>query len=90
MSVANLLTISRIVFTPIIVYLLFSDTFAGYLWAFVLFIVAAITDYLDGQVARSLEQPSRLGKFLDPLADKILVIGTFVGLSLIIPDIVPW
>lgn len=90
MSVANLLTISRIVFTPIIVYLLFSDTFTGYLWAFVLFIVAAITDYLDGQVARSLEEPSRLGKFLDPLADKVLVIGTFIGLSIVLPEIVPW
>ena len=90
MSVANILTISRIVFTPIIIYLLFSETFTSYLWALVLFIVASITDYLDGKVARSFEAPSRLGTFLDPLADKVLVIGTFFGLGLLIPHIVPW
>ena len=90
MSVANLLTISRIILTPAIVYLLFSDTFTGHLWALLLFITASITDYLDGKVARSFEEPSRLGKFLDPLADKVLVIGTFIGLGLLIPHIVPW
>ena len=90
MSVANILTISRIVFTPVIVYLLFSNTFSGHLWALLLFILASITDYLDGKVARSFEEPSRLGTFLDPLADKILVIGTFIGLGLLIPEIVPW
>ena len=90
MSVANILTISRIVFTPIIIYLLFSDTFTSHLWALVLFVVASITDYLDGKVARSFESPSRLGTFLDPLADKVLVIGTFLGLCLLIPEIVPW
>ena len=90
MSVANILTISRIVFTPVIIYLLFSNTFSGHLWALLLFIIASITDYLDGKVARSFEAPSRLGTFLDPLADKILVIGTFIGLGLLIPEIVPW
>lgn len=90
MSVANILTISRIVLTPIIIYLIFSDTFTSHLWALVLFIIASITDYLDGKVARSFEEPSRLGTFLDPLADKVLVIGTFLGLGLLIPSIVPW
>lgn len=90
MSIANILTISRIALTPVIVYLLFSDTFSGHLWALLLFIIASITDYLDGKVARSFESPSRLGKFLDPLADKVLVIGTFIGLGLLIPHIVPW
>ena len=90
MNVANLLTISRIVLTPVIVALLFSESFIGVLSALLLFIVASFTDYLDGLVARSFEQPSRLGQFLDPLADKILVIGTFIGLGFLIPHIVPW
>ena len=90
MSVANILTISRIILTPVIVVLLFTDSFPGLLSALVIFIVASVTDYLDGVVARSFEEPSRLGQFLDPLADKILVTGTFIGLGLLVPDIVPW
>ena len=51
--------------------------------AFVLFIVAAITDYCDGQLARTRKQVTDLGKLLDPLADKLLLVGTFVPMYLL-------
>jgi CDP-diacylglycerol--glycerol-3-phosphate 3-phosphatidyltransferase len=46
--------------------------------SFVLFVIASITDYLDGKIARKVKGVSRLGMFIDPLADKILILGAFV------------
>ncbi len=88
--VPNALTITRILVTPVLLALLLSGTFMGQAWAFVLFVFAAISDYLDGKIARSFKVPSRLGQFLDPFADKVLVIGTFVALVILIPDTVTW
>lgn len=85
----NSLTIFRIVATPVLIVLLLGGTTAGYFWALFLFVAASITDYLDGKIARTLEVGSRLGQFLDPLADKILVLGTFFTLYFIRPDLVP-
>ena len=86
----NAITIGRIVVTPILLFLLWSNTLFGIMTAFWLFVLAAISDYADGKIARSLEVNSRLGQFLDPVADKVLVLGTFVILALILPEIVPW
>jgi len=55
-----------------------------------LFVFGAISDYLDGKIARSMEVKSRLGQFLDPIADKVLVLGTFIILAFILPGCVPW
>ncbi len=88
--VPNALTITRIVLTPLVLWLLMSGRMTGQIWALVLFVVAATSDYLDGRLARSLGAGSRLGQFLDPLADKILVIGTFSVLAIRMPDVVPW
>ncbi len=88
--VPNALTIGRIVVTPILLALLFWDTLAGQGGALVLFILAAISDYFDGKLARSLGARSRLGQFLDPMADKVLVLGTFTALAFLIPQVVPW
>ena len=92
LSVPNLLTYGRIAIIPVIIACLYSSD-PTWLWtAFVLFIVAAITDYLDGYLARAWSQQSNLGKMLDPIADKLLVgavlimlaaNGTLTGLSLI-------
>lgn len=90
MNVPNAITISRIILTPVVLVLLFMDSFAAQLGALVVFIIAAITDYYDGKMARAMQAGSRLGKFLDPLADKILVLGTFIAFSVLMPDIVPW
>ncbi len=88
--VPNALTIARIVLTPVMLVLLISNTFFGIIGALVLLIFGAISDYLDGKIARSFEVGSRLGQFLDPLADKVLVLGTFVVLAILVPHIVPW
>jgi CDP-diacylglycerol--glycerol-3-phosphate 3-phosphatidyltransferase len=89
-NVPNAITISRILLTPVVLALLFTDTFGGRLGALVVFIVAAISDYYDGKLARSFKAGSRLGQFLDPFADKVLVLGTFAALAILIPRVVPW
>lgn len=89
-NVPNALTIGRIVLTPIMLVLLLSDTLWGLIGGLVLFILGAISDYLDGKIARSYEVKSRLGQFLDPFADKIFVLGTFIVLAILVPRIVPW
>jgi len=86
----NAITIIRILITPVVLLLLLKGTTASLMWAWVLFIAASISDYLDGKLARTLEVPSRLGQFLDPLADKVLVIGTFAVLAYRYPHLIPW
>ena len=76
----NLLTISRMVFGAVIFILLTRSDL--YWMAFTLFLIAGITDYLDGYLARKYQVISQIGEILDPIADKILVTFTLVGLSL--------
>ncbi len=90
MNFPNALTIGRIIATPVIIGLLFTDSLAGLLTSMALFVVAAISDFLDGFMARSMHLRSRLGQFLDPLADKVLVLGTFIGFSILMPRVIPW
>ncbi len=87
--VPNALTITRIVVTPILLILLFSNSLTGYAWAFGLFVFASISDHFDGVIARRYSVETSFGKYLDPLADKILVLGTFTVLIFILPDVVP-
>lgn len=84
--VPNALTIGRIVVTPIFLVLLLSGTLTGQFVALVLFVVAAISDWVDGKVARHYGVGSRLGQFLDPLADKVLVLGAFFAFLFLPPD----
>ncbi len=70
---ANLLTLIRIIFIPILVLAFYMDTASWRFMAAVIFIVSCFTDYLDGYIARTFSQTSRLGQFLDPIADKLLV-----------------
>ncbi|HZY10516.1 MAG TPA: CDP-diacylglycerol--glycerol-3-phosphate 3-phosphatidyltransferase [Bacteroidota bacterium] len=79
MSVPNSLTIFRILLTPLFVVLLFSESSLLKQIALVVFIVAALTDWYDGWVARRYGYVSRWGKFLDPLADKILSTATLIS-----------
>jgi len=69
----NLLTLGRIVLIPPVMVLLLMDTAAGNFWAMLLFSVAAVTDWLDGYLARKQGLESLLGKLLDPMADKLIV-----------------
>ena len=74
MSLPNILTLSRIVTLPLLAFLLWwPDWQLGYLMAFVLYALMGITDYFDGYIARSSGAVSKLGQFLDPIADKIMV-----------------
>ena len=75
--VPNALTVGRIVVAPVCLYLLWTGTVWGQVVGAALFILAAITDWLDGRLAREYGVSSRLGQFLDPLADKVLVLGAF-------------
>jgi CDP-diacylglycerol--glycerol-3-phosphate 3-phosphatidyltransferase/cardiolipin synthase len=74
LTVPNLLTLSRIVAVPLLVGLLWWPQWpAGYAVAFALYCLMGITDYFDGYLARTKGAVSRLGVFLDPIADKIMV-----------------
>ena len=85
MNLANKLTIFRIILVPVIVIIPFLNI-EGYLWGIpityliidAIFIIAALTDKLDGYIARSRNQITTFGKFLDPIADKILVLAAMM------------
>lgn len=83
--VPNALTIGRILVAPVALYLLWTGSFTGQFVGTTLFILAAITDWLDGRLARKYGVGSRLGQFLDPLADKILVLGGFFLVPFLVP-----
>ncbi len=77
-SLPNLLTLSRILAIPMIIALLFLNS-DNYRWAaFALYVIASITDFFDGYAARAMGKISKLGIFLDPIADKLLVASIII------------
>ena len=78
MNLPNAVTVGRIAVTPLIAWLPLTPSSALRFTAFALFLVAAITDYVDGRLARSRKQETDLGRLLDPLADKLLLIATCI------------
>ena len=80
LSLPNLLTLSRILAVPILVFLLWRPAPLEYAITFVLYCLVGITDYFDGYLARAQGQISKLGQFLDPIADKIMVAAVLVML----------
>lgn len=83
MNLPNGLTVARIAATPLIAVLPFVATPGARLAAFALFLAAAGTDWVDGFVARRRKQETDLGRMLDPLADKLLLVGMFVPMYLL-------
>ncbi|MBC7521375.1 MAG: CDP-diacylglycerol--glycerol-3-phosphate 3-phosphatidyltransferase [Sandarakinorhabdus sp.] len=79
-SLPNLLTLSRILAVPLLVALMWGDGEWQWFTAFALFCVAGLTDYLDGYLARAQGTVSKIGVFLDPIADKIMVAAVIVML----------
>ena len=79
LTIANQLTLLRLLLVPGLVILVLYG-FNG--WAFITFMVAGITDALDGLIARLARQRTRLGALLDPMADKLLVVSTFIVLTM--------
>jgi len=82
-NLPNLITIARIGLAVVIIPLLFVDRFSTRLIAFIIFLVAAFSDLWDGHLARSRGLITKLGKLLDPIADKLLLAATFVPFYLL-------
>jgi CDP-diacylglycerol--glycerol-3-phosphate 3-phosphatidyltransferase/cardiolipin synthase len=80
LTIPNLLTLSRILAVPLLVFLLWKPSWWDYGVTFVLYCIVGITDYFDGYLARAQGTVSRLGVFLDPIADKIMVAAVIVML----------
>lgn len=83
LNLANWFTVGRIAVTPIVMLLPFSPSAAMRLGGFLLFLAAAISDYIDGHLARTRQQKTDLGAMLDPLADKLLLVGTLIPMYML-------
>ncbi len=84
-STPNLLTLMRLVFVPLIVLAVVGN---HYRWALAIFVLAGISDGLDGLLARLMKQQTQLGQYLDPIADKMLLSTMFLVLSFM--HRIPW
>jgi len=86
--ISNILTILRIILVPLFIFFLYQNTliqniFISRLLATFIFILASLTDYFDGYFARKYKIVSKFGEFIDPLADKILILSVFISFLLI-------
>jgi cardiolipin synthase len=86
LTVPNALSFVRLLGVPLFLWLLLGPQADG--WALVVLVASGITDWLDGRIARALDQYSRLGELLDPLADRLYTVATLV--AFLIRGIVPW
>lgn len=79
-NLPNLLTVIRILMAPVFLVFLVGEKIPyHFLWACIIFVVASVTDFVDGQLARKNNQVTNLGKLLDPLADKMLTTAALLG-----------
>lgn len=85
MNVPNLLSILRIALVPVFLWFLLEEFFLA---AIIVLAVAGLTDFLDGYLARKLNQITKLGKMLDPVADRLYIFATLLALS--VTGYVPW
>ncbi len=79
MTIPNLITLLRFILVPAIVYALLEGAMG---WALAGFLIAGVSDGIDGFIARQFDQKSELGTYLDPVADKLLLVSVFVVLGL--------
>ncbi len=79
-SIPNQITVARLASVPLVMFLILWDSPVGRIAGVVLFFLAAVSDAVDGYLARSFQQTSIFGKFADPIADKLLVVGALVSL----------
>jgi CDP-diacylglycerol---glycerol-3-phosphate 3-phosphatidyltransferase len=80
LNLPNTLTLSRIFLTPLLVVILLTRIDGKEIYGVVIFVIAALTDYLDGYIARKRNQVTDVGKLLDPIADKLLITSAFISL----------
>jgi cardiolipin synthase len=84
-TLANLVSVIRLMAIPVFLYLVVQDQL---LPAFILLVAAVLTDFVDGMIARSMNEITKLGQFLDPFADRLFIAATVIALA--IQDVVPW
>lgn len=85
-TIPNALSALRLIGIPVYVWLIISER--AYVLAFIVLSVAGATDWLDGYLARRLNQQSRVGEILDPLADRLYIAATIVSLAIV--GLIPW
>jgi cardiolipin synthase len=85
-TLPNILSIARLFGVPLFLWLVLVPEEDG--WALVVLMVSGVTDWLDGTLARTLNQASKLGQILDPVADRLYILAVGIGLAL--RDIIPW
>jgi len=92
LTIPNLLSVLRLLGVPLFVWLLIGPRPDGFavrdVWAIVVLAVGGITDWLDGKLARLLDQYSRLGALLDPAVDRLYILAALVALA--VRDVIPW
>ncbi|PXY30147.1 CDP-diacylglycerol--glycerol-3-phosphate 3-phosphatidyltransferase [Prauserella sp. PE36] len=86
LTLPNILSILRLAGVPVFLWLLLGPEEDG--WALLVLVFGALTDWLDGKLARWLDQTSRLGQLLDPAADRLYIVATLV--AFLVRDIIPW
>lgn len=89
LTIPNAISVARLAGVPVFLWLVLGlRTTAGDWWAVGLLIASGVSDWLDGKIARALNQQSRLGQMLDPAADRLYVVATVIALA--IRAIIPW
>jgi len=88
-TIPNAISMARLIGVPVFLWLVLGvQTMAGDWWAVGLLMLSGFSDWLDGKIARALNQQSRLGQILDPAADRLYIVATVVALA--VRDIIPW
>jgi len=85
MTIPNAISFARLLLVPLFLWLVLGPEADE--WAFVVLMVSGFTDYLDGKLARHLDQTSKIGAILDPVADRLFILAVVIGLGL--RDIIP-
>jgi cardiolipin synthase len=86
LTIPNVISIVRLAGVPLFLWLILVPKADG--WALAVLMLSGVSDYLDGYLARKLDQTSRLGQILDPVADRLYILSTVIGLAW--RDIIPW
>jgi len=88
LTIPNLITLTRIILTPLYLYFILVPRYGYKLASLIIFSIAIFTDLIDGYYARKYGKTSRTGNFLDPLADKILIISAYISFTFV-NDLIP-
>ena len=87
MNLPNSLSLFRLILVPVFIVVFFLGGEYSYIWAIAVYVLAEVTDCLDGYIARKYNKITRLGRILDPLADKLMVMSVLTAMSL--SDMIP-